>query len=91
MTKEELLNKVAERLMTEWNLNKFKASHKRLFSVIMESMDEYAGIEVKKLDLARVDSRRELLPNTTLEESIQKAKPNMDKIKNVDAHCDSIR
>jgi len=50
MKNEEILNKVATRMMHEWNINKFKLSHKRLFDVIIESMDEYAGVQVKKLN-----------------------------------------
>tara|TARA_R110002012_G_scaffold58151_1_gene150885 strand:+ start:252 stop:512 length:261 start_codon:yes stop_codon:yes gene_type:complete len=36
-------------------------------------------------------SDSELLPNITLEQAIEKAKPNMDKIKDVDKHIDNIR
>ena len=36
-------------------------------------------------------SDSELLPNMTLEQAIEKAKTNMDKIKDVDKHIDNIR
>ena len=36
-------------------------------------------------------SDNEQLPNMTLEQAIEKAKPNMDKIKDVDKHIDNIR
>ena len=36
-------------------------------------------------------SDSEQLPNMTLEQAIEKAKPNMDKIKDVDKHLDDIR
>ena len=48
--KEEILNKVATRLMQEWNLNKFKLSHKRLFEVIMDSMDSYNHSQKQTID-----------------------------------------
>ena len=48
--KEEILNKVATRLMQEWNLNKFKLSHKRLFEVIMDSMDSYNHSQQQTID-----------------------------------------
>ncbi len=57
MSKEEILDKVAVRMMHEWSINKFKLSHKRLFDVIMESMDEYAGEQVKKLNIDDVSKR----------------------------------
>lgn len=57
MDKEVLLNKVATRLMHEWDIEKFKTTHKRLFDVIMESMDEYAGLQVKKLNIDDVSKR----------------------------------
>lgn len=37
------------------------------------------------------ESDSELLPNMTLEQAIEKAKQNMDKIKDVDKHIDNIR
>lgn len=42
--KEELFDKVANRLMHKWDLKEFKQSHKRLYDVIMESMEEYKSI-----------------------------------------------
>jgi len=35
--------------------------------------------------------KNEQLPELTLEQSIEKAKPNMDKIKDVDAHLNEIK
>jgi len=35
--------------------------------------------------------KNEQLPGLTLEEAIEKAKPNMDKIKDVDAHLNEIK
>ena len=37
------------------------------------------------------ESDSEQLPNMRLEQAIEKAKPNMDKIKDVDKHIDNIR
>ena len=51
LEKEEILDKVATRMMHEWSVHKFKITHKRLFDAIMESMDEYAGQQVKKLNI----------------------------------------
>ena len=36
-------------------------------------------------------SDSELLPNMTLKQAIEKAKPNLDKIKDVDKHIEDIR
>jgi hypothetical protein len=44
----------------------------------------------KEMELA-CKSDSEQLPNMTLEQAIEKAKPNMDKIKDVDKHLDDIR
>lgn len=46
MNKEELFNKVANRMMHQWNIKQFKITHKRLFDVIMESMDEYEALSI---------------------------------------------
>ena len=35
--------------------------------------------------------KNEQLPELTLEQAIEKAKPNMDKIKDVDAHLNGIK
>ena len=41
--------------------------------------------------LHNVVGQSEQLPNMTLEQAIEKAKPNLDKIKDVDKHIDDIR
>ena len=41
--------------------------------------------------LFNVVGQSEQLPNMTLEQAIEKAKPNLDKIKDVDKHIDDIR
>ena len=46
MTKEEIFNKIAQRLMHTWNIESFKVTHKRLYTVIMEAMREYHDEQV---------------------------------------------
>ena len=43
--KEQLFNKIAERLMHQWNAEYFKKTHPRLLTVILESMEEYASVK----------------------------------------------
>ena len=60
----------------------------------IKAIDETALIkhELELLSLPDVvKSDSEQLPNMTLEQAIEKAKPNMDKIKDVDKHIDNIR
>lgn len=54
--KEEILNKVATRLMNQWSIDDFKITHKRLFDVIMDSMDSYHHQQVKKLNIDYVSN-----------------------------------
>ena len=49
-----------------------------------------AEIEAFKKQLALCNVV-DTLPNMTLEQAIEKAKPNLDKIKDVDKHLDDIR
>ena len=46
---------------------------------------------VKNCYIPAVVGQSEQLPNMTLEQSIEKAKPNLDKITDVDKHLDDIR
>ena len=57
-------------------------------SLIKTIAKEY---EQKQLLLHNVVGQSEQLPNMTLEQAIEKAKPNLDKIKDVDKHIDDIR
>lgn len=52
---------------------------------------EFTQQEVKNCSIPDVVWRSEQLPNMTLEQVIAKAKPNLDKITNVDKHLDDIR
>ena len=47
--------------------------------------------ELEQLALFNVVRQCEQLPNMTLEQAIAKAKPNLDKITDVDKHLDDIR
>ena len=53
-------------------------------------LDAYKDLK-EQLALFNVVRQSEQLPNMTLEQSIAKAKPNLDKIKDVDKHLDDIR
>jgi len=52
--------------------------------ILIEELNE-------QLLLYNVVGRSEQLPNMNLEQAIAKAKPNLDKIKDVDKHLDDIR
>ena len=54
-----------------------------------KAIDDYKSKQLTLTDVVKSDS--EQLPNMTLEQAIEKAKPNMDKIKDVDKHIDNIR
>ncbi len=58
--KEELFNKIAERLMHKWDAKEFKKTHPRLLTVILESMEEYASVKNNDV-LSDVSQQRELL------------------------------
>ena len=45
----------------------------------------------EQCNIADVVGRSEQLPSITLEQAIAKAKPNLDKITDVDKHLDDIR
>jgi hypothetical protein len=52
---------------------------------------EYHQAQLKLLGIADVVEQSEQLPNITLEQAIAKAKPNLDKITDVDKFLDDIR
>lgn len=57
---------------------------------VIKAMAKYA--ESEAINYSRCcKSDRYQLPDMTLEEAIAKAKPNLDKIKDVDKHIDDIR
>jgi hypothetical protein len=56
----------------------------------LEAFEEVNGL-INKLSLSVVVGQSEQLPNITLKQAIAKAKPNLDKIKDVDKHLDYIR
>jgi len=58
------------------------------YSKAVELINEDAN---KQLMLGGVEGRSEQLPNMSLEQAIAKAKPNLDKIKDVDKHLDDIK
>lgn len=53
--------------------------------------DFFKEYDNKQLIIADVVGQSEQLPNMTLEQAIAKAKPNLDKITDVDKHLDNIR
>ena len=58
----------------------------------MEMMVMFAEKELEAINYRQCcKSDSELLPNMTLEQAIAKAKPNLDKIKDVDKHIEDIR
>tara|TARA_R110000824_G_scaffold385911_1_gene580351 strand:- start:361 stop:615 length:255 start_codon:yes stop_codon:yes gene_type:complete len=64
------------------------ANHLRIFEMVENFIDKrYKAINYTHC--CKSDS--EQLPNMRLEQAIEKAKPNMDKIKDVDKHIDNIR
>jgi regulator of replication initiation timing len=82
---------------------KNKETYEKIIAKTFFSLaEEMAEEEIKRLKLENqklreqlllhnVSQQRELLPNMTLEQAIEKAKPNLDKIKDLDKHIDNIR
>ena len=56
---------------------------------LTDFLEKHLKEQLTLTDVVKSDS--EQLPNMTLEQAIEKAKPNMDKIKDVDKHIDNIR
>ena len=77
----------AKPLLAEVSMN--ENSKKYIANLILE----YGIKEYKKgvLDGIDVQGKSEQLPNMTLEQAIARAKPNLDKIKDVDKHIEDIR
>ena len=78
----ELLNKnVTQDEYGNYILDAYPSDIENLVNELLEAINYTHSCE----------SDSELLPNMTLEQAIEKAKPNMDKIKDVDKHIDNIR
>ena len=78
---EELLKEIREKAKNCGNKTKEDRAKKGAY------VDCILAIK-KQLALCNVV---DTLPNMTLEQAIEKAKPNLDKIKDVDKHLDDIR
>ena len=80
----ELIDKRIDENVASYDLGTLE-SYKYLIEMIAI---EYHN---EQLRLYGVVGRSEQLPNMTLEQAIAKAKPNLDKITDVDKHLDDIR
>ena len=63
--------------------------YNQMLNKYYDDLEAYIDILEKQLTLTDVVVPKGTLSN--LDEAIKKAKPNMDKIKDVDKHLDSIR
>lgn len=77
----------------EWGTGFTKATLSEKNGILYLSMEDiYSTMErYAELRLSDFKRKRKDLSNINLKKAIAKAKPNMDKIKDVDKHLDNIR
>ena len=83
--REKLITDITKLALDFWTMNLRNGtfeSHLRTFIMNYDKAMNYTHC-------CKSDS--EQFPNMTLEQAIEKAKPNMNKIQDVDKHIDSIR
>lgn len=89
------MKQIEKLLIEEFKKNNVNFDTKPMIDYVDDSFTDVLksviGV-VKKLNyIPCCKSDSEQLPNITLEQAIEKAKPNLDKIKDVDKHLDDIR